>query len=158
MRKKTLLFVIISLSSALSLSCENVLEKIAPEPKYVDDAEVKSNIYYQVAEYEFHKNWEEDLQNPMSAAIWGEYYASGWCQYKCNLSKEERASKVENVDWDISQNGGEHYHCFYIYYRVKCKKHTLYALVELTEFDSGEVEYDILAVESTLSAIKNLVM
>lgn len=157
MNKKIHLFCAFLLCM-LFVSCNTSAFKFS-EPEFADNTDLKAHIYHEVDKYNHDREVEKRLQNPFEAATYGQLYDWGYYDYSCELSTEERAAKVEMVDWDPSQNGGDSYNCYFIYYRVNCGSGvTLYALVELTEFDDGTAESNILGIESTLSGVKNLVI
>lgn len=73
-----------------------------------------------------------------------------------NTSLEEKITRVEMLDWSLNeQMQGDLYTGYFVTYKVNIKDKTWYALVDLTEFDSGRYEWKVIDIDRSLSEIKS---
>lgn len=73
---------------------------------------------------------------------------------------EEKIQNTKMLEWSVNEQMlGDSYTGYFVTYRVVINKgensYTYYALVDLTEFDSGEYEWEVVDVDESLSAIQS---
>lgn len=121
-------------------------------PKNADSDEIKCSVYAAVDEYleeNRSKSWMEEYFEDNLSMLLG--------KYKCKVPDEVRIDSTEVIDWDHSDNKGNEYRTYFVYYRILIRHSSYYALVALTEFKDGSYEWSIEDVEPTLSEVKSLV-
>ena len=73
------------------------------------------------------------------------------------ISQSEKISNTEMLEWCLNESmQGNSYTGYYITYEVKFEKSQWYALVDLTEFDSGRYEWKVIYASESLSEIQSL--
>ncbi len=74
-----------------------------------------------------------------------------------NISQSEKISNTEMIEWSLNESmQGDSYTGYYITYEVKIKESHWYALVDLTEFDSGRYEWKVIEASKSLSEIQSM--
>lgn len=118
-------------------------------PKYAEDEDVLCHVYDVVRE-ESTSELEDGLQ--LLAILAGGKLATP--------TTEEKIQNTKMLEWSVNEQMlGDSYTGYFVTYRVVINKgensYTYYALVDLTEFDSGEYEWEIVDVDESLSAIQS---
>ena len=69
----------------------------------------------------------------------------------------EKISRVQMLEWNLNESmQGSSYTGYYITYEVQIDKKRWYALVDLTEFDSGRYEWKVIEASESLSKIQGM--
>lgn len=118
-------------------------------PKYAENDEVLCHVYDVVRE-ESTSELEDGLQ--LLAILAGGKLATP--------TTEEKIQNTKMLEWSVNEQMlGDSYTGYFVTYRVVINKgensYTYYALVDLTEFDSGEYEWEVVDVDESLSAIQS---
>lgn len=118
-------------------------------PKYAENDEVLCHVYDVVCE-ESTSELEDGLQ--LLAILAGGKLATP--------TTEEKIQNTKMLEWSVNEQMlGDSYTGYFVTYRVVINKgensYTYYALVDLTEFDSGEYEWEVVDVDESLSAIQS---
>lgn len=73
------------------------------------------------------------------------------------ISQSEKISNTEMLEWCLNESmQGNSYTGYYITYEVRFEKSQWYALVDLTEFDSGRYEWKVIYASESLSEIQGM--
>ena len=98
-----------------------------------------------------------DVYNQTDEICFGKYYLTFHLFGIGNVSQSEKIDRVEMLEWCLNEAvQGNSYTGYYITYSVKLGDDNWYALVDLTEFDSGRYEWRVLDADRSLSAIQSL--
>lgn len=119
-------------------------------PQYAETEKVLCYVYDVVRE-ESTSEFEESLQ--IFAVLAGGKLADP-------PTTEEKIQNTKMLEWSVNEQMlGDSYTGYFVTYRVVINKgessYTYYALVDLTEFDSGEYEWEVVDVDESLSAIQS---
>lgn len=144
MKAKYIQVILGMLCMAYLSSCGTLLA-----PKYAEDEDVLCHVYDVVRE-ESTSELEDGLQ--LLAILAGGKLATP--------TTEEKIQNTKMLEWSVNEQMlGDSYTGYFVTYRVVINKgensYTYYALVDLTEFDSGEYEWEIVDVDESLSAIQS---
>lgn len=118
-------------------------------PKYAENDEVLCHVYDVVRE-ESTSELEDGLQ--LLAILAGGKLATP--------TTEEKIQNTKMLEWSVNEQMlGDSYTGYFVTYQVVINKgensYTYYALVDLTEFDSGRYEWEVIDVDQSLSAIQS---
>ena len=72
-----------------------------------------------------------------------------------DISQNEKINHVEMLEWCLNESmQGNSFTGYYVTYVVKLGDERWYALIDLTEFDSGRYEWKMVDADRSLSAIQ----
>lgn len=138
--KKNLIIFCVVLVTHLFSSCSGLFA-----PQFAENDDILVSVY----DYTSQNASGLSDGEKMAYAILGLY------EYD-NTSRDEKITRVEMLDWGLNeQMQGNSYTGYFVTYRVNLSD-TWYALVDLTEFDSGRYEWKVIDVDTSLSEIQSM--
>lgn len=114
-------------------------------PQNAETDKVKGFVYAKVWDYNLENNPKGAFVRALATSFIG----------ACNTPIETRTANTEVVEWSVNSDEiSSDYTGFLVTYRVTLADDSYYALLDLLEFADGRYEAQLIAIESTLSAIK----
>ncbi len=140
---KTKFFALIAIVVLVCLpSCSALLA-----PEHAEDDDILCWVYDQVHN-------EEIVSDP-----WYVFSYFAGAEYPKASTDEEKVARTKMLEWHLNEDMlGDNYTGYYIVYTARmCEtEKTFYALLDLTEFDTGRREWKLLSTSSSLSEINSL--
>lgn len=145
--KRSLIIFCVVLVTHLFSSCSGLLA-----PQYAENEDVLVFVYDYTSKMAYRISCVEDGYDGQALRT---------LEFLSSMGEEtprsEKIRSVEMLDWSLNeQTQGESYTGYFVTYSVRLDKRIWYALVALTEFDSGRYEWEVIDIDRSLSEIKSM--